>query len=129
VVILTWLRWAFRADLLPDAQRRYEAYVRDPAGLTWSFDMATALGTVRFKKAVAGSLEGCAQDRPIPADCRRWAQPSLAHVFSSQEGDSRSRDALILVAHETHGYRLAEIARFLALAPSTVSKALTRARR
>src|SRR4030095_13206942 len=23
-----WLRWAFRADLLPDAQRRYQAYVR-----------------------------------------------------------------------------------------------------
>jgi putative transposase len=123
-----WLRWAFRADLLPDAQRRYQAYVRDPAGLTWSVDMATALGTARFKKAVAESLAGDRQDRLIPIDCRRCVQPSLEHVFSDEEGHSRSRDALILLAHVTHGYRLADIARFLAVAPSTVSKALSRGR-
>jgi DNA-directed RNA polymerase specialized sigma24 family protein len=52
----------------------------------------------------------------------------LEHVFSGDETDTRSRDALILVAHVTHGYRLAEIARFLAVAPSTVSKALSRTR-
>jgi DNA-directed RNA polymerase specialized sigma24 family protein len=103
--------------------------MRDPAGLTWSFDVATALGTDRFKKAVAESLEGCGQNRLIPVDCRRCAQPSLEHVFAGEEGNSRGRDALILVAHVTHGYRLAEIARFLAVAPSTVSKALSRGRR
>jgi putative transposase len=125
---LDWLRWAFRAAVLPDAQRHYQGYVRDPAGLTWSFDLTAALGTPRFKKAVGASLERCVEDRPIPVDCRRWAQPPLEQVFSWEEADRRSRDALILVAHMTHGYRLAEIARFLAVAPSTVSKALTRAR-
>jgi len=125
---LDWLRWAFRADRLPDAQRLYLAYVRDPAGLTWSFALTAALGTPRFKKAVGASLERCGENRPIPVDCRRWAQPPLEQVFSREEADSRSRDALILVAHMTHRYRLAEIARFLAVAPSTVSKALTRAR-
>jgi REP element-mobilizing transposase RayT len=126
---LDWLRWAFRTDLLPEAQRHYQGYVRDPAGLTWSFAQTTALGTPRFKKAIGASLERSAENRPIPVDCRRWAQPPLEQVFSREEADSRSRDALILAAHEAHGYRLAEIARFLAVAPSTVSKALTRARR
>jgi putative transposase len=125
---LDWLRWAFHADVLADAQRSYQAYVRDPAGLTWSFAPRAALGTSRFKKAVAKSLERCGEDRWIPLDCRRSAQPPLVQVFSQEETDSRSRDALILLAHMTHGYRLAEIARFLAVAPSTVSKALTRAR-
>jgi len=127
---LDWLRWAFRADVLPDAQRLYQAYVRDPAGLTWSVEMTAALGTARFKKAVAESLrlDRCGENRPIPVDCRRCAQPSLERVFSGDEADSHSRDALILVAHVRHGYRLAEIARFLAVAPSTVSKALSRAR-
>jgi REP element-mobilizing transposase RayT len=125
---LDWLRWAFRAGLLPDAQHHYQEYVRDPAGLTWSFALTAALGTPRFKKAVGASLERCGEDRPIPGDCRRWARPPLEQVFSSEEADSRSRDALILLAHMTCGYRLAEIARFLAVAPSTVSKALTRAR-
>jgi REP element-mobilizing transposase RayT len=126
---LNWLRWAFRADSLLDAQCRYATYTRDPTGLTWSFDMATALGTARFKKAVAESLRGCGQNRLVPADCRSWAQPSLEDVFSGEDGHTRSRDALILVAHVTHGYRLVEIATFLGVAPSTVSKALRRARR
>ena len=125
---LDWLRWAFRADMLPDAQRRYQAYVRDPVGLTWSFDLTAALGTARFKRAVVESLERCGENRPIPVECRRCAQPPLEQVFSREELDSRSRDALILIAHVTHGYRLAQIAAFLAVAPSTVSKALTRAR-
>jgi REP element-mobilizing transposase RayT len=124
---LDWLRWAFRADRLSDAQRQYHAYVQDPAGLAWSFDLAAMLGTTRFKKAVAESLAR-GENRPIPLDCRRCAQPPLEHVFAGEEVNSRSRDALILVAHVTHGYRLAEIARFLAVAPSTVSKAVTRAR-
>ena len=127
---LDWLRWAFRADRLSDAQRHYAAYTQDPTGLTWSFDTATALGTARFKKAVIESLPGGGAHRLVSADCcRRSAQPPLEQVFSGEEDDSRSRDALILVAHATHGYRLVEIARFLRVQPSTVSRALTRARR
>ncbi len=123
-----WLRWAFHAETLREAQRCYGAYVRDPTGLSWSFEPTAVLGTARFKKAVGESVERRGQNRPIPAACRRCAQPSLEQVFSGEEPDIRSRDGLILVAHLTHGYRLAEIAKFLAVAPSTVSKALTRAR-
>jgi hypothetical protein len=114
--------------MLPEAQRCYQAYVRGSAGLMWSFDAAGALGTARFKKAVAETLARSRENRLIPDDCRRWAQLPLEQLFSGEEGDSRSRDALILVAHVTHGYRLAEIARFLAVAPATVSKAMSRAR-
>src|SRR5687768_1611995 len=101
-----WLRWAFRADSLLEAQRRYVAYVQDPAGLAWSFQPTAALGTARFKKAVGRALERCGVDRPIPADCRRSGRPPLAQVFSGEETDTRSRDGLIIVAHLTHGYRL-----------------------
>ena len=125
---LDWLRWAFRSDRLPDAQRCYQEYVQDPVALTWSFGLAPALGTTRFKKAVAESLARNGENRPIPRDCRRSAQPPLDHLFTADEADHRGRDALILVAHVTHGYRLAEIARFLSVVPSTVSKAVSRAR-
>jgi putative transposase len=125
---LDWLRWAFRAEMLHDAQRQYVAYVRDPAGLVWSFSDTAALGTPRFKNAVAELLGRGGENRPIPVDCRRLARLPLEHVFAGEETDSRSRDALILLAHATHGYRLAEIAKFLAVAPSTVSKAASRAR-
>ena len=124
---LDWLRWAFGAGTMPEAQRKYGMYVRDPAGLTWSFDMAAALGTPRFKNAVAELLARRGENRAIPGDCRRCARPPLEQVFVGDQTDSRSRDALIFVAHVTHGYRLAEIARFLAVAPSTVSKAARRA--
>jgi putative transposase len=120
-----WLCWAFRAEAQLEAQHRYQEYVKDPAGLAWSFDATDALGTVRFKRSIRESL---AQDRPIPKECRGGAPPPLNHVFSGRESDCRRRDALILIAHRTHGYRLVEIAKFLGVAPSTVSKALKRAK-
>ena len=123
---LDWLRWACRADELREAQQRYEMYVRDPAGLTWSFEATAAVGTPRYKAAVAAFLAR-GGNRPIPMSCRRWTQPPLEQVFVGEETDSRSRDALILVAHIRHGYRLAEIARFLNVTPSTASKAASRA--
>jgi hypothetical protein len=125
---LDWLRWAFRTGALPEAQHRYREYVRDPAGLTWSFEMTAALGTVRFQKAVGECLQRRREDRPIPLGCRLGAQVPLMHLLSGEWADTHSRDARILAAHVTHGYRLAEIARFLTVAPSTVSKALRRAR-
>jgi REP element-mobilizing transposase RayT len=126
---LDWLRWAFRADTLPDAQRRYQAYVRDPAGLRWSVEeTAASLGTARFKRAVAASLERCGENRRVPVGGRPSTQPPLEQLFSGEEAHSWSRDALILAAHLTHRYRLAEIARFLGVSPSTASKALSRAR-
>jgi REP element-mobilizing transposase RayT len=125
---LRWLRWAFRADRLQDAQHRYEAYVGDPAAVAWSFDSAAALGTLRFKTAVAEFFARGAEHRPMPADCRKWTRSSLEQMFGGEERDSRSRDDLILIARVRHGYRLSEIARFLSVAPSTVSKAASRAR-
>ncbi len=125
---LDWLRWAFRADSLRESQRRYGMYVQEPAALTWSFDQTDALGTVRFKRAVNAWLGLDRENRSIPADCRRCAQPPLAQLFSRETTDAPCRDGLILIAHLTYGYRLSDIARFLAVTPSTVSKALRRAR-
>jgi putative transposase len=122
---LGWLCWAFRAQSLPEAQRRYQTYVNDPVGLAWSFNATETLGTVRFRKAIRESL---AQDRPIPIECRRCTQPRLDRLFSAEASDCRRRDALILVAHRAHGYRLVDIAKFLGVAASTVSKALRRAK-
>jgi REP element-mobilizing transposase RayT len=125
---LDWLRWAFRARTLADAQRRYIEYVQDPSGLTWSCDLKTAVGTPRFLRAIGRFLDASGHDEWLPLECRRAAQPSLQQLFSNVEADIRSRDALIAVSHVRHGYRLSEIARFLGLEPSTVSKALRRAR-
>ena len=88
---LDWLRWAFRADRLRDAQRRYQAYVRDPAGLTWSFDQAAALGTERFKKAVAESLAPGGDNRPLPFECRRCPR-RCRHSQQGRADPPRARD-------------------------------------
>jgi putative transposase len=125
---VNWLKWAFRAESMSDARRRYQMYVRDPSGLTWTFERSSALGTTRFKKAVGELLQHLEDDRPIPLACRRYTRPSLERVFSEEEGDGRQREAMMLIAHVSHGYRLSEIARFLRVSPSTVSKALRRAR-
>jgi putative transposase len=128
---VTWLRWAFRADDLSDAQARYRAYVQDPSGLSWSFDETTALGTARFKRAIGKPLRGDASggNRWIPIDGCRRPRLALAQVFAGKESDRRSRVALMAVAHRVQGYRLAEIAKHLGVCRSAVSKALSRSRK
>lgn len=125
---LEWLRWAFRADTLADGQRRYLEYVRDPSGLTWSFDLTTMLGTPRYQRAVGRLLEAVEKDDCIPIGCRRTWRPPLAQIFANEEADIHSRDALILEARLTHGYGVAEIGRFLGMDPSAICKALRRTR-
>jgi DNA-binding IclR family transcriptional regulator len=47
-------------------------------------------------------------------------------VFDKESDESAGRDRLIQLARTEHGYRLAEIARFLGIDRSTASRAVTR---
>jgi REP element-mobilizing transposase RayT len=125
---LDWLEWAFHVESRAEAQQAYLRYIADPAAPLWEPDTSQSLvGTNRFKKAaVKAHLD--AADRPVPRNCVRFKRATLPAVFADLEGDRHSRDTLILAAHVTHGYRLAEIATFLNIDASTASKAIRRAR-
>jgi putative transposase len=126
---LGWLTWAFRTESMPTARCAYERYVADPTALPWEPDLnKSVIGTNRFKRAALKAHLHAGMDRPVPHDCVRFMRTPLAAVFANLAADVHSRDALIASAHTSHGYRLTEIAAFLAIDASTASKALRRTR-
>jgi hypothetical protein len=81
------------------------------------------LGSEQFVKRMEAALTPFARTREIPRADRLAARPSLSALFgSSGVQHRRVRNAAIVEAHRGHGYSLAEIARYLGLHYSTVSR-------
>jgi putative transposase len=128
---MDWIDWAFRAATRPEAQGRYRTYVNGPAAPLEVATREHVLGTRRYHRAVRAALEEeLRSDRPVPRFCRETLRPSLERLFdgTGSIAERSTRDHAILLAHQAHGYRLSEIARFLGMHPTTASKALRRAR-
>jgi putative transposase len=124
---LDWLDWAYRAVSRDDAQRRYAEFVNSPSERKTPFpSTAVAVGSERFQQQIAAQIAQLMSDRLLP---RRPAaasdRPALTELFGELK-DVSTRDRIIHVARTRHGYPLAEIAAFLNLHPSTVSKACER---
>jgi hypothetical protein len=135
-VFVDWLDWAFMTASRSEAQSRYQQYVNtDADGMSDPDSKTFMLGTKRFQRSVLSLLEQSAPDRLLPQWCRMGSRPRLESLFvpTDARGRQRSRavddrDQAIHVAYESHGYRQAEIAMFLQMHPSTVSKAVRRER-
>jgi putative transposase len=121
---LDWLDWAFAANSREEAQRQYRLYVNEPVPKKERLDIgALVLGRPEFECGVrdAALAVAAADDRPVPRTCRALSRPTLQELFSVSSGTRDARNRLIRRAHVEHGYRLAEIATFLQLHPSTAS--------
>ena len=121
---IEWTTWAFKADTLAEGQRRYIAYVNEPRRATRPRNPNTEIyGSAQFKAQVAALLERD-EEREMPRLVAR-PRPPLAGLFVDTASRTR-RDCAIRTARVDHGYRVAEIARFLAVHPSTVTRAIER---
>jgi REP element-mobilizing transposase RayT len=121
-----WTRWAFDTYSFAEARRRYVDYVNGPPEPKNEIDLnAIILGTEAFK---TGLLERCSDgaDHPEFRVARPTSRPTLEELFDRREGSLTWRDRLIYRARTQHGYRYADIAKFLGIDRSTVSKAAAR---
>ena len=126
-----WILWAFSVDSLDEARRRYVQYVDAPAALQRAIDLnAAVLGTTEFGKRLRAQVASDQDhgDRPVPRVIRALSRPPLPELFDGSRASVTARNRLIKVARVEHGYRLAEIARYLGIDPSTASKAASRRR-
>ena len=120
-----WIEWAFRAQTRQEAQERYREYVNNPVAKKTRLNMnALALGNKAFKEAIDAETR---EDRSLLLPRSALARPSLSDVFAEIDVRPAGRVRGIETAHVTHGYALAEIARFLKVDRSTVSKAFNKA--
>lgn len=124
---IEWIKWAFNSESLAEAQQRYTGYVNAPMETKPRLDLnADVLGTKRFKASLLEAVRAGQGDRLVPFDVRELSRPPLTAVFDKESGESAGRDRLIQIARAEHGYRFAEIARFLGIHRSTASRAVTR---
>lgn len=124
---LDWLEWAFNADSLSDAQKKYRRYVNSRTATKSELDLnPIAFGSKAFQKAAKESLEPNLLDRRLPEPAAMVPPPPLETIFAAVSPVVEERDRAIYIAHSTHGYRFAEIATHLALDASTVGKAFRR---
>jgi putative transposase len=118
-----WIETAFPSESRDQSRRRYEAFVNSPITKRLRFDVnAPVLGSARFQSAVR-ELAARTSDCPLPAMYRKIGRPSLSSLFATNglPLTRSSRNERICDAHETHGYHLSEIARFVGLHPSTAT--------
>lgn len=125
-----WIQGAFQARSLREARQRYVKYVNDPAASARPLTLNTvALGTRQFTRGLVDVLRADQPDRPVPRIVRTLSRPTLSQLFDGGRPLEECRDRLIYRARAEHGYRFADIARYLGIDRSTASKAANRYQR
>jgi REP element-mobilizing transposase RayT len=126
---LDWLDAAYDAPTRADAQERFGLYVNSPIARKARIDAsAIAFGSKHFVRQIAQQQPSRQSDRPLPPVFVPIVRPPLGSLFDDVRGAGVVRDQAVRDACVKYGYRLSQIAAALGVDPSTVSKALRRAR-
>jgi REP element-mobilizing transposase RayT len=117
---LGWLPSLYPAASLEESRALLAAHVLEEDQEYADLVRAVAEGSKEFKKRARAVIGATLYRAALPRAYRAMARPSLQEVFA---GTTRAqRRATILRAHIVYGYLLAEIARFLELHPTTISR-------
>ena len=121
---LDWLSRAFQAESLEASRHLFSMAVDDGNGNEYLDHGQVVYGGARFHGKVRQAIGATLYRMELPRSFRAVAQPPLNELFA---GAKRSeRRTLILRAHVVHGYMLTDIARFLDLHPTTISRIVNR---
>ena len=117
---LTWLRSLFQAESIDESRQLLAEHVRKEPEDYPDLVRAAAEGPHEFKKRVRGIIGATLYRARLPRSYRAMAQPPLSEVFAGVKRAERRQT--ILRAHVVHGYLLTEIANYLELHPTTISR-------
>jgi REP-associated tyrosine transposase len=107
------------------AQQWYGEFVQagiDSASIWENLEAQSLLGVEGFAEGLRPLVRGKQQVREIPKGQRFVGRPSLKRVFSDSSRGKVSRDTLIVKAITDYGYSQMEVASFLGLHYSTISR-------
>ena len=114
---IAWLETLFPASSLGESQRLFRACMTQPQPVASYILSAESTSTLAMRSYIAEQLHAMAQ----PCSCRMLIRPPIEHLFEGTQ-NKLERSRAIQMAHETHGYKLAEIAHCIQLHAATVSK-------
>ncbi|HEX2227105.1 MAG TPA: addiction module toxin RelE, partial [Candidatus Binatia bacterium] len=110
-------------------QEKYRDFVQDAIGSRsiWEeLEAQTLLGVEGFAEGLRHLLNEKQEVREIPKGQRFAGRPTLEKLFARRVSDKRTRDQLIEKAVVEFGYSQMELASFLDLHYSTISRILAR---
>jgi len=117
---LTWLPQIFEADTLELSRALLTERVKKEPEEYADICHAAAEGPREFKKRVRKVIGLTLYQAALPRAYRALGRPPLSELFA---GVTRAdRRSVILRAHVVHGYLLVEIANYLNLHPTTISR-------
>jgi REP element-mobilizing transposase RayT len=122
-----WLLRVFHVDRR-EAQRRYRSFVADGSSFSSPEEIETlpVIGDEEFVKKFQRRAEEVATRRDVLRKELNLVRPDLGDLLDLT-GDREERDLRIREAYTGHGYTLAEIAQYLGVHFTTVSKSIKRA--
>lgn len=117
---LTWLQPLYGGKPLEESRALLAADVANEQTEYADLTRAVAEGSTEFKARARAVIGATLYRAELPRAYRALARPSLAELFA---GTTRAeRRTTIIRAHIVYGYLLSEIARFLELHPTTISR-------
>jgi putative transposase len=120
LLTLAWLPLIYEDATLDGSRALLATHVANEEGEYADFVRSVAEGAPEFKKRVRKVIGATLYRAALPRAYRALSRPPLSDVFADTK--RADRRATILRAHVVHGYLLSEIARFLELHPTTISR-------
>jgi len=117
---LTWLTALFVGTTLKESRDMLAEHVKTEPEEYADLVRAAAEGPYEFKKRVRGVIGATLYLAELPRSYRALARPPLSELFGTCK--RAERRTAILRAHVVHGYLLREIANYLQLHPTTISR-------
>lgn len=115
-----WLSSLCPGETLQDSRHLFGEIVSAPCQENFERHSDVVEGTSRFKSEVRSVIGATMYRAALPRGFRALGQPPLRELFDGAR--KAERRSIILRAHIVHGYRMAEIARYLDLHPTTISR-------
>lgn len=110
-----------------EAEKQYKKFVMASINgdSPWkNLEGQVLLGGEDFKNKLKGLLKGKGKIKEIPRNQRYLGRPKLEEVFDGNNLDRGKRNEKMYTAHVKYGYKFKEIAEYLRIHYTTVSKAL-----
>lgn len=117
---LTWLPSLYEAATLDESRALLAQHIVKENTEYADLVSSVAEGSNDFKKRARAVIGATLYRAALPRSYRSLGRPSLSEIFADVK--RAERRTTIIRAHIVHGYLLAEIARFLELHPTTISR-------
>lgn len=122
---IDWLPRLFPAQNLKDSRRLFAIAVHSDQND--DIDSQIVMGSSEFRREVRKVIGASLYTSRLPRSYRMLGRPSLQELFAHVEKSERR--SAILRAHVVHGYLLSEVAAYLDLHPTTISRIVNRSGR